>query len=62
MLLVAVFIPVLNASAKYLTPNYPIMQIVWARYAGHFIFMVLFFAPRIGPSLLVSSRPLQQLA
>ena len=61
MLLVAVFIPLLNASAKYLAARYPIIQIVWARYAGHFIYMVLFFAPRLGASLLVASRPLLQL-
>jgi drug/metabolite transporter (DMT)-like permease len=61
MLLVAVFIPLLNATAKYLTVSYPVIEIAWARYAGHFFFMMLAFAPRLGVSLLVASRPLLQL-
>lgn len=61
MLLVAVLIPLLNASAKFLTASYPVMEVVWARYAGHFLFMVLVFSPRLGARLLVSSQPLLQL-
>jgi drug/metabolite transporter (DMT)-like permease len=53
----AILIPLLNASAKYLGTKYPIAEIVWARYAGHFIYMVILFAPRRGLSLLVSRRP-----
>jgi drug/metabolite transporter (DMT)-like permease len=61
MMLSAILIPLLNASAKYLTQSYPIVEITWARYAGHFVFMLLVFAPRRGPRLLVSSRPVLQL-
>jgi drug/metabolite transporter (DMT)-like permease len=61
MILVALLIPLLNASAKYLAAKYPVIEIAWARYAGHFIYMVIVFAPRLGTSLLVSSRPLLQL-
>jgi drug/metabolite transporter (DMT)-like permease len=61
MLLVAVLIPLLNASAKYLVVNYAMIEVAWARYAGHFAYMMLFFAPRLGISLLVSSRPFLQL-
>ena len=61
MLLVAIFIPLLNASAKYLAVRYPIIEITWARYAGHFVYMVIFFAPRLGRRLLVASRPMLQL-
>ena len=61
MLLVAVFIPLLNASAKYLSVSYPVIEIAWARYAGHFIYMALVFAPRLGVSLLRTSHPLLQL-
>src|SRR3954471_18550226 len=60
MMLSAILIPLLNASAKYLTQSYPIVEITWARYAGHFVFMLLVFAPRRGPRLLVSSRPVLQ--
>jgi drug/metabolite transporter (DMT)-like permease len=61
MVVAMTLIPLLNASAKYLTAYYPVLEIVWARYAGHFIYMVLAFSPRRGASLLVSSQPAMQL-
>ena len=62
MVLVAIFIPMLNATAKYLAEaNYPVIEIVWWRYAGHFLVMVLAFAPRLGARLLAASRPGLQL-
>jgi drug/metabolite transporter (DMT)-like permease len=61
MMLSAILIPLLNASSKYLTQFYPVVEITWARYAGHFLFMLLVFAPRRGTRLLVSSRPVLQL-
>jgi drug/metabolite transporter (DMT)-like permease len=57
MLAAAVLIPLLNASAKYLAQSYPVLEITWARYAGHFVYMVAFFAPRRGLRLLACSRP-----
>jgi drug/metabolite transporter (DMT)-like permease len=61
MLLVALFIPTLNASAKFLAATYPTIEVVWARYAGHFVYMVIMFAPRFGTRLLATSRPLAQI-
>ena len=61
MLLVAILIPLLNASAKYLAARYLILEITWARYAGHFFYMMLVFAPRRGLSLLAAQRPVLQL-
>jgi drug/metabolite transporter (DMT)-like permease len=61
MLLVAMFIPLLNASAKYLTLRYPVLEVVWARYAGHFLYMLIAFWPRLGSRLLVASRPFLQM-
>ena len=61
MLIAAVLIPLLNASAKYLSAEYPVLEIVWARYAGHFLYMIIAFAPRRGFDLLVASRPVLQL-
>jgi drug/metabolite transporter (DMT)-like permease len=61
MLVAAVLIPLLNASAKYLAATYPILEIAWARYAGHFVYMLLFFFPRRGLRLLACSRPALQL-
>ena len=61
MVYAAALIPLLNASAKLLTADYSIVEIVWARYAGHFFYMLLAFFPRRGLALLVSSRPGTQL-
>jgi drug/metabolite transporter (DMT)-like permease len=55
-------IPLLNASAKYLSRDYSIPEIVWARYAGHFFTMLIAFAPRRGIRLLITARPVMQLA
>lgn len=61
MLFAAVLIPLLNASAKYLTRDYPVIEITWARYAGHFVYMIIAFAPRRGLRLFQASRPILQL-
>jgi drug/metabolite transporter (DMT)-like permease len=60
MVAVAFVLPMINACAKYLS-TYPVLQVTWARYAGHFIFMLLLFAPRNGLDLLRSNRPALQL-
>jgi drug/metabolite transporter (DMT)-like permease len=58
--LAVLVLPVVNACAKYLS-DYSVIQITWARYAGHFMFMLAVFAPRSGLELLRSSRLLMQL-
>jgi drug/metabolite transporter (DMT)-like permease len=62
MLAAAVLLPLLNASIKYLVTNYPVAELLWARYAGHLAFMLVVFAPRHGRALLASSRPALQIA
>lgn len=57
----AALIPLLNASAKYLSHRYGTVEITWARYAGHFLYMVIAFAPRRGLRLLVTARPGMQI-
>jgi drug/metabolite transporter (DMT)-like permease len=61
MVLAAALLPLLNASSKYLSQTYPVLEITWARYAGHLFFMLLVFAPRRGIRLLASSQPVLQL-
>ncbi|HWI29271.1 MAG TPA: DMT family transporter [Stellaceae bacterium] len=56
MALAMSLIPCLNASAKYLGRSYPTVEIVWARYAGHFAYMVIVFFPRRGPRLFYTTR------
>lgn len=56
MVLAMALLPCLNASAKYLGRSYPTMEIIWARYAGHFAYMVVAFFPRRGLALFATSR------
>lgn len=57
---VALF-PFLNASVKYLNLDYPTAQIVWARYLGHFLFMVALFMPSRGIALFRTQAPKSQI-
>mgnify|MGYP001606726330 CR=1 FL=1 len=57
MCVAMVMLPVLNGSAKLLGQFYPMPEIVWARYAGHFVFMVALFLPKRGLRLFVTARP-----
>jgi drug/metabolite transporter (DMT)-like permease len=54
--------PFINASAKYLSAFYPITEIVWARFTGHLVMMVIAFYPRLGWSLFATARPVMQIA
>src|SRR5215469_15382677 len=49
--------PFMNAAVKLLGANYPVAQIVWARFTGHLIVMLLVFWPRYGRRLLATRRP-----
>jgi drug/metabolite transporter (DMT)-like permease len=57
IVLAAVLLPMLNAGAKYLADRYPIIEITFARYAGHFLYMIIAFAPLHGRALMKSSMP-----
>ncbi len=57
MALAMALLPCLNAAAKYLGRHYSIVEIVWARYAGHFAYMVIFFLPRRGWRLFATAQP-----
>lgn len=46
-LAVAMF-PFLNAAVKLLSTDYHTVMLVWSRYAGHLVLMVLIFMPRRG--------------
>jgi drug/metabolite transporter (DMT)-like permease len=56
MALAMSLLPCLNAAAKYLGHSYATVEIVWARYAGHFAYMVVAFLPRRGLALFATSR------
>ena len=42
----------MDAVAKALLQTYPTAQVVWARFAGHLMFVVLYLGRRLGPSLV----------
>ena len=62
MCLAVLMMPVMNATAKALTVDYPLAQVVWARFTGHFVCMTLVFWPRRGWRLFKSARPSIQFA
>ncbi len=47
----------LDATAKYLSQSYDTPQIVWARFAGHFVLAVVMLAPRYRARPWRSNRP-----
>jgi drug/metabolite transporter (DMT)-like permease len=61
MALAMALLPCLNASAKYLGRSYSTIEIVWARYAGHFAYMVVAFFPRRGLALFATAQPWIQI-
>ncbi len=61
MCLAMLVIPFLNAIAKGLQSDIPVLQIVWSRYAGHLLFMLVLFLPSRGLALFYSQRPFIQL-
>lgn len=56
------FFPFMNASVKLLATHYPTAQIVWARFTGHLIVMLIVFLPQYRWRLLWPRRPAVQIA
>ncbi len=54
--------PVMNAFAKLLGANYNSLQISWARFFGHVVFLAIVFMPARGIRLFITRRPRIQLA
>ena len=54
--------PFLNACSKQLNiTGYPVAEIVWARFAGHLLFVVVAFLPKRGWRLFAARRPALQI-
>jgi drug/metabolite transporter (DMT)-like permease len=53
--------PLMNAMMKLLTARYPVFEIVWARFTGHLVVMLIIFLPQYGRQLIATRRPLVQL-
>ena len=61
MALGVVLLPVMNAISKSLAADYPLTQVVWARFLGHLVLMSLFFGPFLGAALLRAHRPREMI-
>jgi drug/metabolite transporter (DMT)-like permease len=53
--------PFMNTAVKLLDAGYPVPEIVWARFTGHLIFMLIVFLPRYGAALLRTRQPVVQI-
>ena len=62
MCLAILIMPMMNAMAKSLTVDYPLLMVVWARAAGHFVAMALVFWPGRGWRLFKTAKPAMQIA
>lgn len=51
------FFVVLDTTTKYLGQRYPIVQLVWIRFAVHAVLMLAIFAPRMGREMLRTANP-----
>jgi len=61
MCLGATMFPFLNTGVKLLTPDYSLIEIVWARFTGHLVIMIIIFLPSEGWRLFRAKRPLLQI-
>jgi drug/metabolite transporter (DMT)-like permease len=61
MVLASMLFVALDTTAKFLTTRLPVEQVVWARFAFHFLLVGLLLAPR-GLPALKSTRPGLQLS
>jgi len=57
----AAMFALLNATVKYLSPHFPVAQLLWARTAGHLAFVIAAFGPRHGRRLFATQYPASQL-
>ncbi|MEX0921152.1 MAG: DMT family transporter [Rhodovibrionaceae bacterium] len=50
-------VPVMDGIAKYLSSDFPVLQIVWARYFFHFLILLPVLLWRYGPTAFQVPRP-----
>lgn len=62
MFFAVVFFTCIDSSAKWLVlAGLPVMQVVFVRYFGHFIYAMIYYLPKERGDLFVSRAPLKQL-
>ncbi|NTF10485.1 DMT family transporter [Agrobacterium rubi] len=60
LLVTALTVPGVNAIVKLLSQDFSVVQLLWVRYAGHFVLMIALFLPRHGLGMFRANRPLLQ--
>ena len=61
MVLATLCFPTMDVMAKFLTQSQPVLQVVWARYTGQFILILVIFLPRLS-QIARTHHPRLQLA
>ena len=61
MLLTMLLFVSMDSMAKYLSRDYPVPQVVWARYAFHMLILVIYLRGRVLPTLRTRAPRLQML-
>jgi drug/metabolite transporter (DMT)-like permease len=61
MLAAASLFPVMNGMVQVLSERYSTEQIVWARAASHFVFIVALFVPSLGVAVVRTTTPKWQI-
>lgn len=61
MCLALVCFCILDTSAKWLNHHISTLEVLWARYAGHFVISLIFVNPWTTPGLLSTQRPWLQI-
>jgi len=54
-------VPIMDGFAKVLSDRYPILEIVWARYFFHLLYLLPIVIVRYGPSALLPQHPTLQI-
>ena len=61
MVIAVISFPLMDTMAKQLSETLPSLQVVWARYTGQFVLILLMFLPRLG-QVVQTTQPLLQTA
>ena len=62
MLAAASLFPVMNGLVQILSARYSTEQIVWARAASHFVFVLALFVPAVGVAVVRPTAPNRQVS
>jgi drug/metabolite transporter (DMT)-like permease len=62
LVLAMLIVPIMDATAKFLSSEYPVLQLVWARFFFHFLLIAPLALWRHGSNALFPEKPLLQIS